>query len=230
MGGFVSRALPALVGALTISVVIFLFMQNLIGADHGQDYSLPVFQDVRIVQDKPDQERLEQPELQSEAQPEEPSSEPLSLAAPAVTETAAALDLAPLDLTLPVLDVAPGRTWSAPLAAKGIALEGSGQDARGYVEVVPYNTRRPNVPEVAWRNRISGWVLVAFSVTADGKTRDVRVLDANPRGVFEETVVAAVQDWRYQVNFNRELSGDVVLTQKVDVDWKNFPQNLPNVD
>ena len=28
MGGFVSRALPALVGALTISVVIFLFMQG----------------------------------------------------------------------------------------------------------------------------------------------------------------------------------------------------------
>ena len=105
-----------------------------------------------------------------------------------------------------------------------------GRDAQGFIEVVPYDTRRPNVPEVAWQNKIDGWVLVAFSVTRDGRTRDVRVLDASPRGVFEEKVMAAVADWKYNVSFSGDLQGDVILTQKVEVQWQNYPQNLPNVD
>ena len=111
-----------------------------------------------------------------------------------------------------------------------MGVGGGGQDGRGFVEVVPFNTRRPNVPDAAWQNKIDGWVLVAFSVTPQGRTRDVRVLDARPRGVFEEKVVAAVEDWTYRVNFYGEVTGKMVLTQKVEVQWKNYPQNLPNVD
>jgi TonB family protein len=123
-----------------------------------------------------------------------------------------------------------GSSFSAPVGAAGVNIPGGGQDARGFVEVVPYNTRRPNVPEVAWQNRISGWVLVAFTVTPQGRTRDVRVLDARPRGVFEESVVAAVKDWQYRLEFSSRNPYSVSLTQKVEVEWKNYPQNLPNVD
>jgi hypothetical protein len=42
--------------------------------------------------------------------------------------------------------------------------------------------------------------------------------------------MAAVADWSYQVSFSGELKGDVILTQKVEVHWQNYPQNLPNVD
>mgnify|MGYP001822748809 FL=1 len=140
------------------------------------------------------------------------------------------MDLPALDMSLGDLAVpAVGENWSVPLGRGGISLP-AGQDARGYVEVVPFNTRRPNVPEAAWRNRISGWVLVAFTVTPQGYTRDVRVLDASPRGLFEDSVIAAVQDWRYTLSFSGKSAGNVVLTQKVDVDWRNYPQNLPNVD
>ena len=86
------------------------------------------------------------------------------------------------------------------------------------------------MPEVAWQNRIDGWVLVAFTVTPEGRTRDIRVLDARPRGVFEESVVAAVEDWQYRLEFSSRSSYSVTLTQKVEVEWKNYPQNLPNVD
>ena len=67
-------------------------------------------------------------------------------------------------------------------------------------------------------------------MTPDGRTRDVRVLDASPRGVFEEKVMAAVADWKYNVSFSGDIQGDVILTQKVEVQWQNYPQNLPNVD
>ena len=98
------------------------------------------------------------------------------------------------------------------------------------MEVVPIGTRKPNVPELAWKNKINGWVLVAFNVTPDGRTRNVRVLDANPRGVFEEKVIAAIEDWLYSVRFSGERKGEVVLTQKVEVEWKDFHLNMPNVD
>ncbi len=230
MSGLFSRLLYALIGALAISGAIFLFMQSLIGAESTQDQALPVFEDIRIVREKPDKKPEEQHEMQPQERQAEPSSEPLALAAPVETRAVAPVDLAPLDLAFPVTDVAPGDGWSAPLAGSVVALEGKGQDARGYVEVIPYSTRRPSVPEVAWRNKINGWVLVAFSISTDGKPRDIRVLDADPKGVFEEKVIAAVEDWRYTVKFERELTGDVVLTQKVEVDWQNYPQNIPNVD
>jgi len=73
-------------------------------------------------------------------------------------------------------------------------------------------------------------VLVAFSLTSDGRTRNVRVLDANPRGIFEQKVIAAVKDWQYKLNYSGNTKGEVILTQKVEVNWKNFPQNIPNVD
>ena len=73
-------------------------------------------------------------------------------------------------------------------------------------------------------------MLVAFSVTSQGRTRDVRVLDASPRGVFEEKVMAAVEDWTYRISASDDIKGDIILTQKVEVRWQNYPQNLPNVD
>ena len=151
---------------------------------------------------------------------------------PPTPEPATDLELPALDLGVGDINIqAVGTKWSAPLGVGGVKFSGGGGvDAQGFVEVVPFNTRRPNVPEVAWQNKIDGWVLVAFSVTPQGNTRNVRVLDARPRGVFEEKVVAAVEDWNYRVSFSSKVKSDVLLTQKVEVLWKYYPQNLPNVD
>ena len=154
----------------------------------------------------------------------------MSVATPAPVASPA-LDFPDFELGPGDIDIAAsGSRWRAPSVSGDVEVAIGGVDAQGFVEVVPFDTRRPNVPEVAWKNKIDGWVLVAFSVTPKGKTRDVRVLDASPRGVFEEKVIAAVEDWMYRISFSGNVQGDVVLTQKVEVQWKNFPQNLPNVD
>ena len=152
--------------------------------------------------------------------------------APPTPKPATELEIPALDLAVGDIDIkAVGERWSAPLGAGTVAVgTGTGQDSRGYVEVVPFNTRRPNVPEVAWQNKTDGWVLVAFTITPDGRTQDVRVLDARPRGVFEEKVISAVEDWQYRLSFSAKNKYSVTLTQKVEVEWKNYPQNLPNVD
>jgi len=240
------RLFPALVGALVITVAVFLFMRSLIQFTEDEGRDLAVYRDVQILHSAPEPEAPPPPEP-AQAQPEvtaEPTLEPLVASVPALaapTPPAAALQVPALDLAAGDIDIpAVGERWSGGLGdrwakalagADGVAAGGAGGiDAQGYVEVVPFDTRRPNVPEVAWRNKIDGWVLVAFSVTPDGRTQKVRVLDASPRGVFEEAVIAAVSDWRYQISFAGKARGDVVMTQKVEVLWSNYPQNLPNVD
>jgi protein TonB len=223
-----------LFGGLLITVAVFLFMQSLIESRQQQDVLLPVFSKVEILRQEEPKEEEPEPE---EAEPEEPVEEPLmdslQVASP-TPEPALNLEISALDLALGDIKIqSVGDRWKGPVGTGVGAVNlagGGGEDAQGFIEVIPYDTRRPNVPEVAYQNRVSGWVLVAFKVSGDGTTRDVQVLNAQPRGVFEEKVVAAVSDWKYRVAFYGGATGDVVLTQKVDVSWENYPQNLPNVD
>jgi TonB family protein len=224
------RLLPAFIFALGFTLAIFLFMQGLIHRSEEGSITLPVYHRVEILRQQPEPETPKEQTQRDEAPVAEPLMDALELAPPAPQPTNE-LEMPALDLGLSDIAVRPvGSSFSAPLGAAGVNIPGGGQDAQGFVEVVPYNTRRPNVPEVAWQNKISGWVLVAFTVTPRGETRTVRVLDANPRGVFEEKVVAAVQDWQYSVRFSRQTDANVVLTQRVEVRWQDYPNNLPNVD
>jgi TonB family protein len=228
------RFLPALLGALLITVAVFLFMQSLIQSKRDEVVQVPVFEDVQVLrEDKEEKEPEEEPPPPEDAPPE-PSMEALAVrdVAPPAPVPAAEFELPALDISAGDISIPKGgKRWRAPLAAEAIATAGGGEDGRGYIEVIPFNTRQPNVPEVAWQNRISGWVLVAFNVTPQGNTRNIRVLDARPRGVFEEKVVAAVEDWTYRVNFSgKAAAGNIVLTQKIEVLWENYPQNMPNVD
>ena len=233
------RMIPALIGALLITLAVFLFMHSLIQRGKEEGAQLVVYNDVQVVHSQPEQPPppKQKPDAPPDAQAEsEPGMAPLAL--PAALPPAAppaALDLPALDLAvgeeLALTGAGSGDRWSAPLGgADAVEIAGGGADAQGFIEVVPFDTRRPNVPLVAWQNKINGWVLVAFSVTPQGRTREVRVLDASPRGVFEEAVIAAVEDWTYQISFSGQVKGDVVLTQKVEVLWNNYPHNLPNVD
>lgn len=224
------RLLPAFAGALVISLAIFLFMQSLIKRGQSEDLQLAVYQKVEILRQQPETEEFEDMNEAPQETQQEPLMEQLQMAPP-TPQPQQSLEMPSLDLGVGDLDIrAVGDNFKAPLGAAGVVIPGGGQDAKGFVEVVPYNTRKPNVPNVAWQNKITGWVLVAFTVTPGGDTRDVRVLDAKPRGVFEEKVIAAVEDWQYSVKFAGKSSANVVLTQRVDVRWQDFPNNIPNVD
>jgi protein TonB len=56
----------------------------------------------------------------------------------------------------------------------------------------------PVYPPAALRHRIEGWVEVDFTVTESGGVRDIEVIDAEPRGVFDEAATAAVRQWRFR--------------------------------
>jgi protein TonB len=229
------RFLLAFACALLITALVFLFMRSLIEAGRQEGAQLVVQENVRILRRRePEPEEPEPSEARPDRLPEEPAAEALAVTplSPPIPQPATELQIPALDLAVGDIKVpAAGDRWRAPLGAGTVDVgTGTGGESRGYVEVVPFTTRRPNVPEVAWQNKIDGWVLVAFTVTPEGRTRDIRVLDSRPRGVFEESVVAAVEDWQYRLEFSSRSSYSVTLTQKVEVEWKNYPQNLPNVD
>ena len=55
----------------------------------------------------------------------------------------------------------------------------------------------PDYPESALAQKIAGSVLVQFTVDVNGETRDIRVLEANPPGVFDRAATNAIRRWRY---------------------------------
>lgn len=56
----------------------------------------------------------------------------------------------------------------------------------------------PAYPQRAAARGIEGWVDVEFTVGADGRPRDARIVNASPRGVFDSAALDAIADWRYQ--------------------------------
>jgi len=55
----------------------------------------------------------------------------------------------------------------------------------------------PEFPRAAQRREIEGHVVVRYSVTADGAVSDIEVVEATPAGVFERSVMRALESWRY---------------------------------
>ena len=56
----------------------------------------------------------------------------------------------------------------------------------------------PAYPPEALRDRVEGWVEVDFTVTEAGGVREIEIVAAEPRGVFEAAATAAVGQWRFR--------------------------------
>ncbi len=56
----------------------------------------------------------------------------------------------------------------------------------------------PVYPERAKQRNIEGKVLISVLVGADGQVKTMKILEANPPGVFENAVKTAVQQWTFE--------------------------------
>ncbi len=56
----------------------------------------------------------------------------------------------------------------------------------------------PRYPLPALRGRIEGQVELAFAVMPDGSVRDVRLVDAEPAGVFDASALAVASRWQFE--------------------------------
>ena len=56
----------------------------------------------------------------------------------------------------------------------------------------------PHYPPAAVRSRQEGWVVVSFTVGTDGKPVNVRVVDAQPRRIFDRAAIEAVENYEFK--------------------------------
>jgi protein TonB len=64
-------------------------------------------------------------------------------------------------------------------------------------DVIPLVRIEPEYPNRAANRGIEGWVLVQFTITPAGTVKDATVVDAAPKGYFEDSALKAIARWRY---------------------------------
>ncbi|MEL7046985.1 MAG: TonB family protein, partial [Pseudomonadota bacterium] len=89
-----------------------------------------------------------------------------------------------------------GSLWSGdslpPVTERGTISAGTNM-------VVPYLKLQPEYPSRAIARGIQGFVDLAFDITAAGTTSNIRVIEAQPEGVFERAAIRALEKWKYKV-------------------------------
>jgi protein TonB len=62
---------------------------------------------------------------------------------------------------------------------------------------VPQVRIEPDYPQQAQDRGITGWALVSFTVSKEGRTKDIVIVDASPQGLWDKNTIRAVSNWRY---------------------------------
>jgi len=173
------------VSLLTAFVVVFgllWVMQYLIatsnrGLTHATDVHFVDF--VRVKHQEVVHRREQKPEKPPE--PEQPPPTPPPPSAQDVTPEAnsVAVQAAPVDTKV-------------DLSASGFSLSPSDGDYLPIVKVQPIYPRR------ALERGIEGYVIVQFTVTKQGTTKDIKVVESHPPGVFDRAAVQAAAKFKYK--------------------------------
>lgn len=226
-----SAALPRLglpfAGAFLITLLLFALMQWLIYAPRGNGVKLVVVEAVELV--TPEEET---PQAAGSAPPPPLALTPPAL--PSLSDLSVPIAAAPaLDVAAPSLEFTPnlsggqafGKAFGG-FAGRG-AGSGSGSGAgfgsgKGFSgkPLVPLSTQRPQIPESAYRRGIEGWVQVVFTVTTEGRVADIKIVDAEPKGIFEAATVSGVATWLYE---RSERPREVI--QRIEFKLEDFKYN-----
>ncbi len=213
-------------GALLITLLLFALMQWLIYAPRGSGFQPVVIEAVELV--SPEDET---PEAPGGAPPAPPALAPPPV--PSLSDLAVPVAAAPaLEVAAPNLNFTPqlgggnsfGKAFGG-FAGRGGAGTGSGsgfgsgQGFRGK-PLVPLSTQRPQIPESAYRRGVEGWVQVVFTVNTEGRVVDIKIVDAEPKGVFETAAVSGVSTWLYE---RSERPREV--TQRIEFKLEDFKYN-----
>jgi TonB family C-terminal domain len=97
-------------------------------------------------------------------------------------------------------------------AAAGEVGGGAGQSS----DAVLLKAVGARYPATAMRERQEGWVLVSFTVDSNGRTSDIKVVDAQPRRVFDRAAIDAVQRYQFTPAKKDGVAVATVKQQKIE--------------
>lgn len=95
------------------------------------------------------------------------------------------------------LSIAYSRQGKEDLATEQLVLISKHHVETENTNVQPVYRTNPKYPRYAADRGIEGWVHMEFIVTIQGKIEDIKVLDSDPRDVFDQAAMDAVAQWRY---------------------------------
>ncbi len=193
-------ALPLLLSVL-ISIGLFWLMQWLVTPPEGQVAERR--EQAPVVVSKPPDPEESQAAAQAaltEAPPAPPSVPSVSLSMNASVSLPQAQTQA-VAFSVPKVKPGGGSLSSSSFGGfTGGAGSGTGYgQGKGFKgdRLVPLSTSRPQIPRYAFEQGIEGWVEVAFFVNPNGRVSNIRIIDAQPRGVFEAAMIDSIQNWIY---------------------------------
>lgn len=166
-----------LIFGLAFSLVLFWVMWRLVSVpiDVGEMRQATRVEFTRMRQDS-EVARKEQEKPQQERPPPVPEIPQMNLSSGNIDNNVAQLT--------PVVD-------ASGAMSKMTMTAGSDRD------IIPLVRINPEYPPRALSRGIEGYVIVQFTITATGMVRDVIVVDAKPKGMFDQAAVRAVERWRY---------------------------------
>jgi protein TonB len=187
-----SRLSIALVLAVVGTSLVFWFLWLLIHSsiEVGEAKTATRIEFTRLRRDTDVQSKRE-----SKARPERPTQAPT---APEISR----MNVGPA--TEAVQMIAPSVDVRGALQRISVNVGGSDRD------VIPLVRIDPDYPNRAMNRGIEGWVLVQFTITPAGTVKDQKVVDAQPKGYFEESALKAIGRWRY----NPKVEGGVAVERR----------------
>lgn len=172
----IKRYSASVLVALTITFGLFFLMQLLISSgnkDRPEDDNARFIDMVRVDREE-DVQRIDRVERPPE------QVQPPQLETPKFDTSAPGRNVFNFDVL----------TGAQNLSGTGIST-GDGE----YLPIVKVN---PIYPRRAQEQGVEGYVLVRYTVTTQGTTKDVEVIEAEPRGYFERAAIRAAEKYKYK--------------------------------
>ena len=201
------RYLIATGAGLGVTLALFFLMHSLISGE--QDFDATRLGGSLVEFIRVNEEQITQ--LKQRVPPEEPPPPEDPPRPPELQVTDQSKPPAvPLNIDVPRMSLAVGAgagPYIGPWSPGDIASEG---------DVIPVVRIDPQWPREALLEGIEGWVEIEFTVQPDGSVTDPRVVDAQPRRVFDRSAVRAILRWKFKP---RIVDGQPVsrqATQRID--------------
>ena len=206
------RYLSALILGVLISLGLFFLMQSLI--DSGEQNTNAssegqIMEFIRIREDETlsikDRRKPEKPKP-----PKEPPPPPKLIVEKQVKPTMNRIKIEIPNIDLP--SIAGGGPFLGNWAGNPLA-EG---------DVLPIVRIDPQWPREALVEGIEGYVVVEVTIGADGSVKDVRVIQSEPRRMFDRNVIRAVLKWKFKPRIINGVPVERKAIQVLEFTLDNF--------
>lgn len=207
------------VGALLINCLLFMLMQGFLatGAElnTGKHYNtinfIPHHQDDPLLSEtiKPDTpiepaappptsqaiDTVMQPVAAQQARALQSSLKGITVAAIPTPKPNVPLSIGTLQPIQAPIASTPINTTPTPVGSGSAPKGNTGQTDRDFLPLVQVPPRYPRIP---FRNGVTGYVVVSFTITKEGTIANPTVIESKPKRVFNDAAIEAVSRFKYK--------------------------------